>query len=78
MSSLSKEAVLVHEALVARGLETPLRPPVREMDNETRKNLISGHMTEIMQLLNLDLSDDSLMETPRRIAKMQTENMVLT
>lgn len=26
MSSLSKEAALVHEALVARGLETPLRP----------------------------------------------------
>ena len=25
MPSLSKEAALVHEALVARGLETPLR-----------------------------------------------------
>jgi molybdopterin-binding protein len=66
MRSLSKEAALVHEALVARGLETPLRPPVQEMDNETRKRLISGHMTEIMELLNLDLSDDSLMETPHR------------
>ena len=42
MSSLSKEAALVHEALVARGLETPLRPPVQEMDNETRKRLICG------------------------------------
>ncbi len=71
MPSLSKEAALVHEALVARGLETPLvargletplRPPVHEMDNETRKSLIAGHMTEIMQLLNLDLADDSLME----------------
>ena len=76
MSSLSKEAALVHEALVARGLETPLRPPVHEMDNETRKRLISGHMTEIMQLLNLDLSDDSLMETPHRIAKMYVDEMV--
>ncbi len=66
MSSLSKEAALVHEALVARGLETPLRPPV-DLDNETRKRLIAGHMTEIMQLLNLDLSDDSLTETPHRI-----------
>ena len=75
MSSLSKEAALVHEALVARGLETPLRPPVREMDNETRKRLISGHMTEIMQLLNLDLSDDSLMETPHRIAKMYVDEI---
>jgi GTP cyclohydrolase I len=69
MSSLSKEAVLVHEALVARGLETPMRPPVQEIDNETRKRLIAGHMTEIMQLLNLDLSDDSLMETPHASPK---------
>jgi GTP cyclohydrolase I len=75
MSSLSKEAVLVHEALVARGLETPLRPPVQEIDNETRKRLITGHMTEIMQLLNLDLSDDSLMETPHRIAKMYVDEI---
>ncbi len=52
MPSLSKEAALVHEALVAR-LETPLRPPVHEMDNETRKSLIAGHMTEIVPLLNL-------------------------
>ncbi len=76
MPSLSKEAALVHEALVARGLETPLRPPVHEMDNETRKSLIAGHMTEIMQLLNLDLADDSLMETPHRIAKMYVDEMV--
>jgi GTP cyclohydrolase I len=75
MSSLSKEAILVHEALVARGLETPLRPPVQEIDNETRKRLIAGHMTEIMQLLNLDLSDDSLMETPHRIAKMYVDEI---
>ena len=74
MPSLSKEAALVHEALVARGLETPLRPPV-ELDNEARKRLIAGHMTEIMQLLNLDLSDDSLMETPHRIAKMYVDEI---
>lgn len=42
MSSLSKEAALVHEALVARGLETPLRPPVQELDNDTRKSLIAA------------------------------------
>ncbi|PPS58754.1 hypothetical protein CRX72_22420 [Pantoea sp. BRM17] len=56
MSTLSQEAALVHEALLARGLETPLRAPVREMDSETRKREIAGHMTQIMQLLNLDLA----------------------
>lgn len=45
------------------------------MDNETRKSLIAGHMTEIMQLLNLDLADDSLMETPHRIAKMYVDEI---
>ena len=51
MSSLSKEAALVHEALVARGLETPLRPPVQEMDNETRKRLIGHYDDERLILI---------------------------
>lgn len=42
MPSLSKEAALVHDALVARGLETSLRPPMDELDNETRKALSQG------------------------------------
>lgn len=70
MATLSQEATLVHEALLARGLETPLRLPVRDINDDKRKALIAGHMTEIMRLLNLDLEDDSLVETPQRIAKM--------
>ncbi|MEG2829472.1 MAG: GTP cyclohydrolase I FolE, partial [Edwardsiella sp. (in: enterobacteria)] len=58
MSSLSKEAALVHEALLARGLETPLRG--EPLARDTRKAQIEAHMTEVMRLLNLDLSDDSL------------------
>jgi len=75
MSTLSQEAALVHEALLARGLETPLRAPVRDMDDASRKREIAGHMTQIMQLLNLDLEDDSLMETPHRIAKMYVDEI---
>lgn len=73
MSSLSKEAELVHAALEARGLETPLR--IQSIPREERKSLIEGHMTEIMQLLNLDLTDDSLADTPRRIAKMYVDEI---
>jgi GTP cyclohydrolase I len=73
MTSLSKEAALVHAALEERGLETPLRGEV--LDRETRKRRIKEHMTEIMQLLNLDLSDDSLAETPHRIAKMYVDEI---
>ncbi|AWH87589.1 GTP cyclohydrolase I FolE [Limnobaculum parvum] len=73
MSSLSKEAMLVHAALEARGLETPLRG--QPLDANTRKQKIEEHMTSIMQLLNLDLSDDSLAETPKRIAKMYVDEI---
>ena len=73
MSSLSKEAELVHAALESRGLETPLR--IQSIPREERKQLIEGHMAEVMRLLNLDLADDSLADTPRRIAKMYVDEI---
>ncbi|WP_440864435.1 GTP cyclohydrolase I FolE [Symbiopectobacterium purcellii] len=71
--TLSREAALVHEALLARGLETPLRCAL--LDAATRKARIAEHMTEIMNLLSLDLQDDSLAETPHRIAKMYVDEI---
>ncbi|MGO3686390.1 MAG: GTP cyclohydrolase I FolE, partial [Proteus vulgaris] len=56
MSSLSKEAQWVHAALVERGLETPLRES--KLSPSESKQQIEHHMTEVMKLLNLDLSDD--------------------
>ncbi|MGL9769755.1 MAG: GTP cyclohydrolase I FolE [Sodalis sp. (in: enterobacteria)] len=73
MVMLTKEASQVREALLARGLETLLHGEV--LDNEVRKRLIAKHMTEIMMLLNLDLTNDSLAETPHRIAKMCVEEI---
>lgn len=70
MPSLSKKAALVHKALVAQKLKTPLRPPVHKINNKTRKSLIASHITKIMQLLNLNLANNSLIKTPHRIAKM--------
>ena len=60
----------VHEHLVAMGVETPLTPNTSAIDRKERISLIEGHFKEIMQLLNLDLTDDSLIETPKRVAKM--------
>ncbi|MGL9733934.1 MAG: GTP cyclohydrolase I FolE [Symbiopectobacterium sp.] len=71
--TLSREATLVHEALLARCLETPLRGAL--LDAATRKARIAEHMTEIMNLLNLDLQDDSLAETAHRIAKMYMDEI---
>lgn len=60
----------VHEHLVKMGVETPLTPNTRNIDRKERISLIEGHFKEIMQLLDLDLTDDSLAETPKRVAKM--------
>lgn len=75
MSHLSQEATQVHQALLARGLETPLHAPVNALDNQQRKQQIAAHMREVMLLLNLDLTDDSLIETPQRLAKMYVDEI---
>lgn len=50
--------------------KTPLRDDAFEMDNELKMELIEKHFTEIMHVLGLDLTDDSLKGTPKRVAKM--------
>lgn len=75
MTTLSQEAASVHQALLERGLETPLRLPQVNMDDEMRKRKITGLMQQMMHLLNLDLEDDSLAETPHRIARMYVDEV---
>ncbi|MBB1438020.1 MULTISPECIES: GTP cyclohydrolase I FolE [Shewanella] len=67
-AELSAEALKVQQALVAHGLETPLVPS--DMTSEQKYQRIKGLMTEVVSTLGLDLTDDSLAETPHRIAKM--------
>ncbi|MCG9543830.1 GTP cyclohydrolase I FolE [Vibrio sp. Isolate33] len=65
---LNTEAEKVREALLAKGLETPMTPS--EMNPSQKYNRIKGLLTEVVSTLGLDLTDDSLAETPHRIAKM--------
>ena len=65
---LNTEAEKVREALLARGLETPMTES--EMNPDQKYNRIKGLLTEVVSTLGLDLTDDSLAETPHRIAKM--------
>lgn len=55
--------------------ETPLREDAFEMDDEIKMELIEKHFKEIMQILGLDLNDDSLKGTPRRVAKMYVKEI---
>jgi GTP cyclohydrolase I len=65
---ISDAAKKVQSALVAHGLETPLLPT--ELTAQQKYERIKGLMTEVVATLGLDLTDDSLAETPHRIAKM--------
>ena len=67
-SLIRPEAALVKEALRKRGLETPFAPNLLGADEKQAR--IKEHVTGIMETLGLDLGDDSLRDTPRRIAKM--------
>jgi GTP cyclohydrolase IA len=55
--------------------QTPLRDDAFEIDDELKIELIQKHFTEIMHVLGLDLSDDSLKGTPKRVAKMFVEEI---
>ena len=69
----SPEASLVKAALVERGLETPMIE--NGLSPDEKYNLIKTSMKDIVTTLGLDLSDDSLTETPHRIAKMYVDEL---
>jgi GTP cyclohydrolase I len=60
---------------VGTSSETPLREDAFEMDDELKMELIEKHFREIMHILGLDLTDDSLKGTPRRVAKMYIQEI---
>jgi GTP cyclohydrolase I len=65
---LSPEAILVRNTLIEHGLETPMIET--GLTAEQKYERIQGLMADVVKTLGLDLSDDSLAETPHRIAKM--------
>ncbi|WP_299116224.1 GTP cyclohydrolase I FolE [uncultured Winogradskyella sp.] len=56
-------------------LETPMKPNAFDMSNDEKKQRISILFSEIMDVLGLDLTDDSLKGTPDRVAKMYIEEI---
>jgi GTP cyclohydrolase I len=50
--------------------DTPLRDDAFLLSDEDKIEKIEGHFREIMITLGLDLTDDSLNGTPKRVAKM--------
>jgi len=73
LNDVSVEAQLVRQALIEKGLETPMIP--NGLTRDEKYNRIKVAMTDVVTTLGLDLRDDSLMETPHRIAKMYVDEI---
>ncbi|MDX2197321.1 MAG: GTP cyclohydrolase I FolE [Cytophagales bacterium] len=56
-------------------LQTPVRDNAFDIDDELKIELIQQHFEEIMNILGLDLADDSLKGTPYRVAKMYVKEI---
>lgn len=65
---LSPEAILVRDTLMRHGLETPMIDT--GLTAQQKYERIKSLMGDVVETLGLDLTDDSLAETPHRIAKM--------
>lgn len=63
------------EEHIGTSLETPLREDAFAMTDELKIELIEKHFREIMNILGLDLTDDSLKGTPHRVAKMYVKEV---
>jgi GTP cyclohydrolase I len=58
----------IHKHLVSLGVETPVTDKI--LTTSEKVNIIQDKFYDIMVTLGLDLTDDSLADTPKRVAKM--------
>jgi GTP cyclohydrolase I len=72
-SNLSLEAQMVRNALIEKDLETPMSGI--KLSRDEKYTRIRDAMTQVATALGLDLKDDSLQETPHRIAKMYVDEI---
>jgi GTP cyclohydrolase I len=68
-----EEAKKVRAALLESGLETPMI--MSGLSNKEKQYKLQGLFVQVAETLGLDLSDDSLSETPKRIAKMYVQEI---
>lgn len=74
-NSLSQLEDLLGEQHIGTSYDTPLRTDAFDISDAQKIEAISGHFREIMNILGLDLTDDSLNGTPGRVAKMYVKEI---
>lgn len=73
LAHLSEEEIGDEHAFTST--ETPLRADAFEKSEEEKMAIIEKHFRAIMETLGLDLTDDSLKGTPKRVAKMYVQEV---
>ena len=59
--------------LITEGIQTPMNN--NPLTDKKKLSIINKSFTKILDTLGMDLSDDSLIETPRRMAKMYVNEL---
>lgn len=67
---LLHESNELNEEHFSTSLDTPMREDAFKLNDTQKIKIIADHFKQIMQTLGLDLTDDSLKDTPLRVAKM--------
>lgn len=65
----------VHKRLLELGIETPIKVHPGYIDADERRGFIGDMVFDILSALGMDMQDDSLKDTPRRVAKMYCEEI---
>ena len=60
----------IREYLISKGVETPIVDSALEIENKKKIDVIEEAFMTIWKTLGMDMTDDSLAETPNRMAKM--------
>ncbi|MGL5079711.1 MAG: GTP cyclohydrolase I FolE [Waterburya sp.] len=65
----------VHEHLLSLGIETPLNQEFKEANIQAAKTTAENGIFNMMYHMGLDMTDDSLIDTPKRFADMMVDEM---
>jgi GTP cyclohydrolase I len=66
---------IIGDEHIMTSIETPLRTDAFDLTEDKKIALIEAHFKVIMETLGLDLTDDSLKGTPKRVAKMYVKEL---
>jgi GTP cyclohydrolase I len=69
-SNMMNEIDEIGDNHVGTSFDTPLRADAFDLDDQSKIDAIQKDVLRIMNTLGLDLTDDSLSGTPKRVAKM--------